>query len=240
MERKGASTLSKGVWMKRTNLLVARICPAETKISRKQPSITRCDLFGPPKNSGRHVCITKLARKVFFKPRIFSRKMLRNFPANFEPLFCVRKIRAPIKIKSALPPPPPKKKTLKRRNFTDTGFPAERTLFFQVSIKLAQPFPGPELRTRILRTRGFFWLWVWRNPAKFPPNFLPKNQKKIHRRASAGSPGEQKTYHMTPGRHSNKHVLLRTIVKPLWRLPPSEAKNPPVEHQHFPNKECSP
>ena len=65
----------------------------------------------------------------------------------------IRKIRAPIKIKSALPPPPP----LKRRNFTDTGFPAERTLFFQVSVKLAQPFPAPELRTRILRAlKGFF------------------------------------------------------------------------------------
>ena len=68
-----------------------------------------------------------------------------------------RKIRAPIKIKSALPPPPPKTPH-KRRNFMDIGFPAERRHFFQVSIKLAQPFPAPELRTRILRTRGFFWL----------------------------------------------------------------------------------
>ena len=65
-----------------------------------------------------------------------------------------RKILAPIKIKSALPPPqtPPPK----TRNLMDMGFPAERTHFFQVSIKLAQPFPAPELRTRILRTRGFF------------------------------------------------------------------------------------
>ena len=52
--------------------------------------------------------------------------------------------------KPKIPPPP------KTRNFMDTGFPAERTQFFQVSIKLAQPFPAPELRTRILRTRGFF------------------------------------------------------------------------------------
>ena len=38
-------------------------------------------------------------------------------------------------------------------------FPAERTHFFQVSIKLAHPFPAPELRTRILRTlKGFFWI----------------------------------------------------------------------------------
>ena len=28
---------------------------------------------------------------------------------------------------------------------------------FQAPIKLAQPFPAPELRTRILRTRGCFW-----------------------------------------------------------------------------------
>ena len=54
--------------------------------------------------------------------------------------------------------PPPPNPPLKRRNFTDMVFPAERTHFFQVSIKSAQPFPAPELRTRILRTlRGFFW-----------------------------------------------------------------------------------
>ena len=54
--------------------------------------------------------------------------------------------------------PPPQKPPLKRRNFTDMVFPAERTHFFQVSIKLAQPFPAPELQTKILRTRGFFWI----------------------------------------------------------------------------------
>ena len=73
----------------------------------------------------------------------------------------IRKIRAPIKIKSALPPPPPQNPKYpppKTRNFMDTGFPAERTHFFQVSIKLVRPFPAPELRTRILWTRGFFWL----------------------------------------------------------------------------------
>ena len=52
-----------------------------------------------------------------------------------------RKIRAPIKIKSALPLPPPKPPS-KTRNFMDMGFPAERTHFFQASIKLAQPFPA--------------------------------------------------------------------------------------------------
>ena len=35
----------------------------------------------------------------------------------------------------------------------DTGFPAERMHFFQVSIKLGLPFPAPELRTRILLRR---------------------------------------------------------------------------------------
>ena len=66
-----------------------------------------------------------------------------------------RKIRAPIKIKSALPPPPqnlPQKRGILRTQV----FPAERTHFFQVSIKLAHPLPAPELRTRILWTRGFF------------------------------------------------------------------------------------
>ena len=71
-----------------------------------------------------------------------------------------RKILAPIKIKSALPPPPPNPKIPppKSRNFMDMGFfPAERAHFFQATIKLAQPFSAPELRTKILRTRGFFW-----------------------------------------------------------------------------------
>ena len=36
-----------------------------------------------PKYLGWHVCRTKLARKIFFGARIFSRKMLRNFPRNF-------------------------------------------------------------------------------------------------------------------------------------------------------------
>ena len=67
-----------------------------------------------------------------------------------------RKIPAPIKIKSALPPPNPKyPPPPKAKNFMDTGFPGERTHFFQAPIKLAQAFPAPELRTRILRTRNF-------------------------------------------------------------------------------------
>ena len=57
--------------------------------------------------------------------------------------------------------PPPKTQNSpppKTRNFMDMGFPAERTQFFHVPIKLAQPFPAPELRTKILWTlKGFFW-----------------------------------------------------------------------------------
>ena len=70
------------------------------------------------------------------------------------------KIPAPIKIKSALPPPPPPKRPkippLKRGILWKKWFfPAERTHFFEASIKLARPFPAPESRTRILWTRGF-------------------------------------------------------------------------------------
>ena len=58
----------------------------------------------------------------------------------------IRKILAPIEIKSALHPPPnPPPKT---RNFMDMAFPAERTHFCQASMKLAQPFPAPESRTK--------------------------------------------------------------------------------------------
>ena len=57
---------------------------------------------------------------------------------------------SPIKIKSALPPPKKKPKyppSPKRRNFVDMGFSCRKNAFFQASIKLAQPFPAPELRT---------------------------------------------------------------------------------------------
>ena len=72
-----------------------------------------------------------------------------------------RIIYAPIKIKSALPPPPKPKipPTPKTRDFMDTGFSCRKNAFFRASIKLARPFPAPELRTKILRTRGFFWLF---------------------------------------------------------------------------------
>ena len=75
----------------------------------------------------------------------------------------IRKIRAPIKIKSALPPPP-KKPPQKRGILWTRVFPAERAHIFQVSIKLAHPFPAPELRTRILRTREDFSDLSFRSP----------------------------------------------------------------------------
>ena len=56
--------------------------------------------------------------------------------------------------KPQIPPPP------KRRNFMDLGFSCRKNAFLQAPIKSAQPFPAPELRTKILRTRGFFWLSI--------------------------------------------------------------------------------
>ena len=106
-----------------------------------------------------------------FELHISHEKSSKNFPENFEHLFRgsakIRKISSKKeeqfqknprahKNKIGTPPPPPKKTPPKRGNFMDKGFPAERTHFFQASIKLAQPFPAPELRTRILRARGFF------------------------------------------------------------------------------------
>ena len=62
------------------------------------------------------------------------------------------------KIGTSPPPPQTQNPPLKRGIlWKKCVFPAERAHFFQASIKLAQPFPAPELRTRILRTRGFFW-----------------------------------------------------------------------------------
>ena len=62
------------------------------------------------------------------------------------------------------PPPPHKKPKIpppKKRNFMDMGFSCRKNAFFQAPIKLAQPFPAPELRTNILRTRGFFWVLLF-------------------------------------------------------------------------------
>ena len=53
-------------------------------------------------------------------------------------------------------PPQPKIPPPKTKNFMDMVFSCRKDSFFRASIKMAQPFPAPELRTRILRTRGVF------------------------------------------------------------------------------------
>ena len=60
-----------------------------------------------------------------------------------------RKIPVPIKMKSALPPPPKKPKIPpppKRGILWTWRFSCRKNAFFQAPIKLAQPFPAPELR----------------------------------------------------------------------------------------------
>ena len=73
----------------------------------------------------------------------------------------VRKNLAAIKIKSALPPPPktqnPPPKT---RSFMEKmGFSCRKSAFFQAPIKLAQPFPVPELRTKTFTDTRIFLKW---------------------------------------------------------------------------------
>ena len=62
------------------------------------------------------------------------------------------KIGTPPPPKPKLPPAPPENEEF----YGHGGFPAERTQKFEAPIKLAQPFPAAELRTRILQIRGFF------------------------------------------------------------------------------------
>ena len=54
-------------------------------------------------------------------------------------------------------------------------------------------------------------MWVQKSPAKFPPNSHPKNQKKNHRRVSAGAPGEQ------CGR-SDLATVFHSLLRPAWGL----------------------
>ena len=70
--------------------------------------------------------------------------------------FQVRKIRAPIKIKSALPPPPPKTPP-KKGEFYGHGFSCRKNAFFPGVHKIGASIPAPELRTRILRTLKRFF-----------------------------------------------------------------------------------
>ena len=74
------------------------------------------------------------------------------------------------------PPPPPKTQNTPplKQGILRTWVFLQKERIFQASIKLAQPFLAPELRTRSLRTQGFFWLkifnsyrqsWSWIKPS---------------------------------------------------------------------------
>ena len=76
----------------------------------------------------------EICTKDFFQTKFLSRKIQKNPRAH------KNKIGTSPPKKNPNTPPP------KTRNFMDMAFPAERTHFFQASIKLAQPFPAPELQ----------------------------------------------------------------------------------------------
>ena len=123
-----------------------------------------------------------------------------------------RKIRAPIKIKSA---PPPQKKG----EFYGHGFSCRKNAFFQVSIKLVHPFPAPEnCGQKILWTlRGFFWKIELEHP---PPDW----KKKKNYLASE-----------TPETSSG---LFRTPFGPWGRMPPADSLGdllgiPGPKSQHY-------
>ena len=106
------------------------------------------------------------------------------------------KILAPIKIKSALPPQPKKKPKIppppppQNAEFDGkNGFSCRKNAFFQASIKLAQPFPAPELRTKNFTDTRIFWVqsWssfvtrksghIWRIWAEMTQTLMPKSTK---------------------------------------------------------------
>ena len=68
--------------------------------------------------------------------------------------------RTLIKIKSVLPPPPENPQIppppQNEEFYGHEGFPAERMQFFQAPIKLARPFPAPELRENIFTDMRIF------------------------------------------------------------------------------------
>ena len=70
-----------------------------------------------------HVCRVNFARKNFFEPRIFVRKMLRKFPRNFRALFLwVRKKK---KNPTKFPPNFPNFSAKKKKKFTDNKIRAD-------------------------------------------------------------------------------------------------------------------
>ena len=77
------------------------------------------------------------------------------------------KIGTPPPPKNPIPPPP------QTEEFYGHGFSCRTDAFFQASIKLAQPFPAPELRTKTLRTRGFFWNQSRKSHQSISVRFFP-------------------------------------------------------------------
>ena len=91
------------------------------------------------------------------------RKLCRNYPLatylSVSPLKKLRKIRAPIKIKSALPPPPPKPKIPpppKTRNFMDRGFSCRTDAFFPGVHKIGAALSGPRIADKEFYGHGDF------------------------------------------------------------------------------------
>ena len=72
----------------------------------------------------------------------------------------IRKILAPVKVKSALPPPPQKNPKYppppQTRNFMDMVSPAERAHFSRRPQNWRSHFRPQNCGQKILRTRGFF------------------------------------------------------------------------------------
>ena len=89
-------------------------------------------------------------------PPRFHCKISREEAEEFAQAVCQKNPRAH-KNKIGTPPPPkPKIPPPKKEEFYGHGFSCRKSAFCQASIKLTHPFSGPELRTKILRTRGFF------------------------------------------------------------------------------------
>ena len=67
----------------------------------------------------------------------------------------LRKIRAPIKIKSALPPPPPKP-PLKKEEFYGHGFSCRKNAFFPGVHKIGAAISGPRIADKNFTDTGIF------------------------------------------------------------------------------------
>ena len=110
------------------------------------------------------------------------------------------------------------------------GFHAERAHFFQVSIKLAQPFPAPELRTRILWTRGFFWhtevkfrcgFWKWSKTPEKKSRMPTTLSSQAHHRDCRRMPGHGFSPQVPAQNRKNPHAHKNKLA-----LPPPPSKQP--------------